>query len=122
MDADGGLGSLKKAGVYLEAYRCCAAGAGVFKWCETYGVQSRAYFGASLYGEEGAKIMATEHCRRLTWFYQIFEEDGCQEGFKYTAEQLKSCPASAFFQAFAADLVKPAAMKRLLWMRDQIPR
>ena len=73
----------------LESDRVVATAAsrGPEAFCKTYKLNKRASFSYSMYGHEGAMVMAQEHCRRLQFFYNLWKRQSSQQ-YVFTEEDL----------------------------------
>ena len=67
--------------------RCLARGHQVKAWCSAYGLVASGNFAVAKFGMEGARVLATEWCRRMTHFYELALTDGRALGeFEYTED------------------------------------
>ena len=73
-------------------------------WCEQYSFQKSVTFNFSLYGKEGATMLAKEYCRRGTFFIRLYMGSAMLD-FEYTPAHVVDCGEDESFVSYLAALV-----------------
>ena len=91
------------------------------RFCGIYKLRKNPSFSYSWYAYEGAMVLATEHCRRMQYWYNIWQRQPAQQ-YTFAKEELDAYEETEAWKAFvAASPVVGHMRDRVQAIRDMIP-
>jgi len=117
----GGKWTLEHKSTAFDAIAAMARKGLPFAWCRAYNLNVEASFSIRKHGEEAARVLAVEWCKRMQFFYDIYKLAD-EPDFVYSPAQLSSYEEELEFVEFVLNAgVHDPAWPRAMAIRSLAP-
>lgn len=116
----GGSWTGSNKGREADCIAAMAVSGAPIEWCKAYGLNQMASFSYNLYGERVASTLAEEWCRRMLYFYGVWQAQPNPK-YKFTSSDVEGYEESEEWKAFFTALPPGAARRRATGIRAVAP-